>query len=50
LAHERSLATGTDGPPSDTLAFAVLKQFRLIYGSVKQHFREVESSCGVSGS
>lgn len=32
------------------LAFAVLKQFRLIYGSVKQHFREVEQTCGVSGS
>jgi len=40
----------TDGAPTDTLAFAVLKQFRLIYGSVKQHFREVENSCGVSGS
>jgi DNA-binding MarR family transcriptional regulator len=45
-----SSATVTDGAPTDTLAFAVLKQFRLIYGSVKQHFREVENSCGVSGS
>ncbi|WP_216819937.1 MarR family winged helix-turn-helix transcriptional regulator [Zoogloea sp. LCSB751] len=32
------------------MAFAILKQFRLIYGSVKQHFREVEQRCGVSGS
>lgn len=28
----------------------VLKKFRLIYGSVRQHFREVERTCGVSGS
>lgn len=37
-------------PAEESLAFAVLKQFRLIYGSVKQHFREIEQSCGVSGS
>ncbi len=45
-----SPATVSDSAPTDALAFAVLKQFRLIYGSVKQHFREVENSCGVSGS
>jgi DNA-binding MarR family transcriptional regulator len=28
----------------------VLKQFRLIYGSVRQHFRQVEATCKVSGS
>lgn len=28
----------------------VLRQFRLIYGSVKQHFRAVEKTCGISGS
>lgn len=28
----------------------VLRQFRLIYGSVKQHFRDVERQCGISGS
>jgi len=28
----------------------VLKQFRLIYGSVRQHFRRIEAACGVSGS
>jgi DNA-binding MarR family transcriptional regulator len=28
----------------------VLKKFRLLFGSVRQHFREVESRCGISGS
>lgn len=32
------------------LQMQVLRQFRLIYGSVKQHFREVERQCGISGS
>lgn len=32
------------------LQMQVLRQFRLIYGSVKQHFREVEQRCGISGS
>jgi MarR family transcriptional regulator, organic hydroperoxide resistance regulator len=32
------------------LALVVLKQFRLIYGSVRQHFRRIEEACGVSGS
>ncbi len=32
------------------LSLNVLKQFRIIYGSVRQHFREVEQSCGVTGS
>jgi len=32
------------------LQMQVLRQFRLIYGSVKQHFREVEKRCGISGS
>ena len=29
---------------------AVLKSFRVIYGSVRQHFRQVQQACGVSGS
>jgi MarR family transcriptional regulator, organic hydroperoxide resistance regulator len=29
---------------------AVLRSFRVIFGSVRQHFREVERRCGVSGS
>ena len=32
------------------LSLQVLKKFRIIYGSVRQHFREVERSCGVTGS
>jgi len=32
------------------LALEVLKQFRLIYGSVRQQFRQIEEACGVSGS
>lgn len=34
----------------DELSLAVLRQFRVIFGSVRQHFREVEQQCGVSGS
>jgi DNA-binding MarR family transcriptional regulator len=32
------------------LSIQVLKKFRIIYGSVRQHFREVEKTCGVTGS
>ncbi len=32
------------------MSLEVLKKFRLIYGSVRQHFRQVEHACGVSGS
>jgi len=32
------------------LSLQVLKKFRIIFGSVRQHFREVEKSCGVTGS
>lgn len=31
-------------------ALTVLKKFRLLFGSVRQHFREVENRCGISGS
>lgn len=34
----------------DELALQVLKQFRVIYGSAKQQFRDIEETCGVSGS
>jgi DNA-binding MarR family transcriptional regulator len=29
---------------------AVLRSFRIIYGSVRKHFREVQRTCGISGS
>lgn len=32
------------------LSIRVLKKFRIIYGSVRQHFREIEQTCGVTGS
>lgn len=32
------------------ISLQVLKQFRLIYGSVKRQFRHIEKSCGISGS
>jgi DNA-binding MarR family transcriptional regulator len=32
------------------LTLDVLKQFRLIYGSMRHHFRQVEETCKVSGS
>jgi DNA-binding MarR family transcriptional regulator len=32
------------------LNIVVLKSFRLIYGSVRHHFREVQRTCGISGS
>lgn len=35
---------------NNQLSLQVLKKFRIIYGSVRQHFREIEKSCGVSGS
>ena len=34
----------------NALALEVLMQFRLIYGSVRRHFRRVEEACNVSGS
>lgn len=35
---------------NDALSLEVLKKFRIIYGSVRQHFREVEQTCGVTGA
>lgn len=32
------------------LSTTVLKSFRIIYGSMRQHFREVRRACGISGS
>lgn len=32
------------------LPLEVLKKFRVVFGSVRQHFREIEQSCGISGS
>jgi DNA-binding MarR family transcriptional regulator len=32
------------------LSLQVLKKFRIIYGSVRQQFRDVEKTCGITGS
>lgn len=32
------------------LSIQVLKKFRIVYGSVRQHLREVEQDCGVTGA
>ncbi len=34
----------------DQLSTQVLRQFRIIFGSVRQQFRDVEQTCGVTGS
>ncbi len=47
---ERRLAHRRNDLRHKQLTLDVLKQFRLIYGSVRQHFRQVEELCGVSGS
>ena len=39
-----------DGNHKQHISLQVLKKFRVICGSVRQHFREIEQRCGVSGS
>ena len=39
-----------DDSPRVQLALDVLQQFRVIYGSMRQHFRDVEIRCGLPGS
>ncbi len=35
---------------SPPLTLEVLQQFRVIYGTMRQYFREIEESCGLPGS
>ncbi len=44
------MASPLGGQRHKQLTLDVLKQFRLIYGSVRHHFRQIEETCGVSGS
>lgn len=37
-------------PIHTQLSLDVLQQFRVIYGSMRQHFRDVENRCGLPGS
>lgn len=39
-----------DKHSKNQLSLQVLKKFRIIYGSVRQQFREIEQTCGVTGS
>lgn len=36
--------------PAQELQMSVLQQFRVIYGSMRQYFRDVEERCGLPGS
>ncbi len=36
--------------PTRQLPLTVLRQFRVIYGTMRHYFREVEERCGLSGS
>ena len=45
-----SQAKGLTMRSNKQLSLQVLKKFRIIYGSVRQHFHDVERTCGVSGS
>jgi len=36
--------------PSPHLAMDVLQQFRIIYGTMRQYFRELEECCGLPGA
>lgn len=38
------------GSADNQLSLQVLKKFRIIYGSVRQQFGEVEQTCGITGS
>lgn len=48
--HQRAAVPRPDPFRHKQLTLDVLKQFRLIYGSVRQHFRQIETTCAVSGS
>ena len=37
-------------PLSTSLSLEVLQQFRVIFGTMRRHFREVEERCGLPGS
>lgn len=49
ISPEKTLEQ-TETLPITPIAMDVLRQFRLIFGSVRQHFREIEENCGISGS
>lgn len=53
MAKQRAQQRSLRNPAArghEAQALLVLRSFRVIFGSVRQHFREVEKRCGVSGS
>ena len=44
------MSTKTSSETSNSPARDALGKFRIIFGAIRQHFREVEKACGVSGS
>lgn len=50
VAGRRRGAARTPGFGGPDAARAVLGKFRIIFGAIRQHFREVEKACGVSGA
>lgn len=47
---QRRLRAGGSRLRHKELTLDVLKQFRLIYGSMRHHFRQIEATCNISGS
>ena len=45
-----SLSSKADGTPPAAPATRVLRQFRVVFNSVKTHFRQVEREAGVGGA
>ena len=45
-----ALGSKKDAQLRPLLLLDVLQQFRVIYGSMRQHFREVEQRCGLPGT
>lgn len=50
MHNSTSHAPNKDALQRPQLLLDVLQQFRVIYGSMRQHFREVEQRCGLPGT
>ncbi len=50
MEHRVLVSGQRDHARHKQLTLDVLRQFRLIYGSVRHHFRQIEETCGISGS
>ncbi len=59
MIKKKAIMELTDGPetavdpdtkPREERASGALRRFRVIFGTVKKHFQDIESKCGVSGA